>query len=110
MRGFQSKRRRMHAIAIVSTGLAILVAGQLASGDEKERESNPRAKFVTESVRGRVVFMADALKRRYGIKSIDEAQQRLLALESTDGSLYPIVADIRGTFVSPRQTTQRHRS
>jgi PAS domain-containing protein len=69
--------------------------GGAAAASATEQSAAP-AKFQTKTLRGRVVFMAEALQRRFGIKSVDEAQQRLLALEATDGELYPIVADVRG--------------
>jgi len=50
----------------------------------------------TLSLRGRVVWMNDALARRHGVKTVPEAAQRLLALETADGELHPLVEDIRG--------------
>lgn len=52
--------------------------------------------YVNESLRGRVVWMSDALKRHFGIRLVREAQQRMLALETTDGRVLPIVEDLRG--------------
>ena len=56
----------------------------------------PKAKYQTKSVRGRVVWLNEALKRRYGIGTVPEAAQRVLALETAQGQLLPIVEDIRG--------------
>jgi hypothetical protein len=64
-------------------------AGQSAASDGRER-------FVTETLRGRVVWMAEALERRFGIQSVPEAAERLLALETAAGELHPLVEDIRG--------------
>ncbi|MCA9142481.1 MAG: hypothetical protein H6821_05840 [Planctomycetaceae bacterium] len=57
------------------------------------QESPP---YATKSIRGRVVWLAEAMTRLHGIKSVPEAGERVLALESDDGKLYPIVEDIRG--------------
>ena len=56
----------------------------------------PKVKYQTKSVRGRVVWLNEALKRRYGIGTVPEAAQRVLALETAQGQLLPIVEDIRG--------------
>jgi len=48
------------------------------------------------SLRGRVVWMAEALDRRYGISSIPEAQEHILAIETVDGDIVPIVENLRG--------------
>lgn len=53
-------------------------------------------RFETELLRGRIVWMAEALERRFGIQTVPEARQRLLALETADGGLHPIAEDIRG--------------
>jgi hypothetical protein len=59
------------------------------------RES-AQASYETITLRGRVVWMAEALDRLFGIRSVPEAKERLLAIETPDGRLHPIVADIRG--------------
>ena len=56
----------------------------------------PKAKHRTKAVRGRVVWLNEALKRRYGISTVPEAAERVLALETAQGQLLPIVEDIRG--------------
>lgn len=60
--------------------------------------------FTTETVRGRVVWMAEAAERLYGIKSVAEAKERTLAIETTDGKLFPLLEDVRGRAfrVDPR--------
>ena len=52
--------------------------------------------YTTRSLRGRVVWMADALSRHFGIQTVSEAAERVLALETPDAELHPIVEDIRG--------------
>jgi len=53
-------------------------------------------KFTTESLRGRVVFTAEAMARLHGAKSVPEAVERGLALETSDGRLVPLLEDVRG--------------
>ena len=59
-------------------------------------QSGDAANYTTVTLHGRAVWMAAALKRRFDISSVPEARQRLLALETSDGTLHPIVEDVRG--------------
>ncbi|MFN0017867.1 MAG: hypothetical protein ACKVP0_06380 [Pirellulaceae bacterium] len=60
-------------------------------------EDKPAApKFTTETIRGRVVFLAEALEKKYGVKSVAEAKEAGLALQDEVGKLYPLVEDVRG--------------
>ncbi len=52
--------------------------------------------FTTETIRGRVVWIADALVRRFGVTSVPEAQDRIVAIETRGGDLHPLVENIRG--------------
>jgi hypothetical protein len=54
------------------------------------------AKYTTESIAGQVVWMADALERRFGIKTDADGRESIAALETPAGDLYPIVKDFRG--------------
>lgn len=49
-----------------------------------------------ETLRGRVVYLAEAMERLYGVKSVREAAQRTLAFETRDGELIPLIEDVRG--------------
>ncbi|MEX2176365.1 MAG: hypothetical protein WD872_18525 [Pirellulaceae bacterium] len=53
-------------------------------------------KFELETLRGHVVYLADALHKQFGIRSVPEAKQRTLALQAADGKLVPLVEDVRG--------------
>lgn len=55
-----------------------------------------KPKTTTFSLRGRVVWMAEALERRFGIQTVPEAAERMLALEIPGGELHPIIEDLRG--------------
>ena len=95
----------------------VLIAGALLAGDRpvftsggQSADPHPSAAdtqagadsqarptgYVTKSVQGRVVWMAEALERRFGVGVVPEARERLLALEAPDGQLVPIVEDPRG--------------
>jgi hypothetical protein len=52
--------------------------------------------YRNETLQGRIVFFADVLENRYGIGTMPDARERILAIETTDGALYPIVEDVRG--------------
>jgi hypothetical protein len=54
------------------------------------------AKFELQTLRGRVVWMSEALAKQFGIKEVPEVAERLLALRTSDGALHPLVEDVRG--------------
>jgi hypothetical protein len=71
-------------------GVAALLLHAAASAAESEKS------YTTESLTGRVVWLADALKERYGIKTDDDVSHAVVALQTPEGQLYPIVKDTRG--------------
>ena len=71
-------------------------SGKVAAETSTPAPTN-KPKYATTTVRGRVVWMAEALNRRFGIKSEMAAAQRLAAVETPTGRLIPIVEDVRGT-------------
>jgi hypothetical protein len=62
------------------------------SPDEGEKRPSPRA----ETLRGRVVWLAEALERRWKVKTVPESVHRVLTLETKDGTLVPLLEDVRG--------------
>lgn len=87
--------------------LALLVAffaGTFALAQEPTEQVKPGAKagkeeataYKTRSLQGRVVWLAEALARRHGIQTVAEAGKRVLALETKDGKLVPLIEDKRG--------------
>ena len=50
----------------------------------------------TRTIQGRVVWLADALQRNYGITSVPESRDRILALETPQREMFVIVEDTRG--------------
>ena len=71
--------------------------------------TKPKAKRrQTLSLRGRVVWMNEALARRHGVRTVPESAERILALETSDGQLHPLVEDIRGrAFRRDKRLRQR---
>jgi len=65
------------------------------SGAERAAGSK-KPKYRAQALRGRVVWLADALRRRYGIETDADAAHAQVALDADDGMLYPIVKDFRG--------------
>jgi hypothetical protein len=72
-------------LALVS---ALIAIADPAPADEPQ--------FALETHRGHVVFLHEALGKRFGITTVPEAADRTLALEKADGALIPIVEDVRG--------------
>lgn len=52
--------------------------------------------FNTELVRGRVVWLSEALQDGFGISTVPEAASSSLAMLTDDGELLPIVENLRG--------------
>jgi len=78
-------------------------ANTAASGRGPAAASTKTA-YAAETLRGRMVWMADALERRYGIETDADAVQAVIAVETGDGKLIPIVKDFRsrGFWLDPR--------
>jgi len=66
------------------------------SGDDRVFAAEPsQTKPESNILRGRVVWAAEVLEKR-GARSVPEAEQRTLALETAAGELIPILEDVRG--------------
>lgn len=59
-------------------------------------EKTDQGNFRSEFVRGKFVWLAEALQNRFGISSVADAAQRSLAIQTVDGAVLPIVEDVRG--------------
>jgi hypothetical protein len=60
------------------------------------RAEAPEAKYNTESLRGKVLWTAEALKERFGIESDPDSAEASVSLVTPEGKVYPIVKDVRG--------------
>lgn len=61
-----------------------------------DAEGETPKEFQTVVVRGQVVWLHEALKKRFGMAAVEGAEQQLLALETETGSILPIFEDLRG--------------
>src|SRR5688572_6137503 len=52
--------------------------------------------YVSESLRGKVLWTSEALKGRFGIETDADAAEKSVSLLTTDGKVHPIVQDARG--------------
>jgi hypothetical protein len=82
-------------LASMLLSLATTAGGAEEAAAEMKAASNS-ANYTTESLRGRVVWLADAMRRRFGVETDPDAQHAVVALETPDGRLFPIVKDARG--------------
>ena len=74
---------------------AVIAAAALSGAVRQSGRADEGASFETEVLRGRVVYLAEALERKFAIKSSPDARERILALETKEG-LVPLVEDVRG--------------
>lgn len=83
------------AFRVVLGLFAFLCAANIAA-EEPKSPAKPDSPFELQTHRGKVVYLAAALKRLHNINSVEEAQERTLAVETKDGTLIPLVEDVRG--------------
>ncbi len=70
-----------------------------SQGEASSSASAPspeRRKYTTETVRGRVAWLEDALARGFGVTTVPDAAQTTVVLETAGRRLWPIVPDTRG--------------
>jgi hypothetical protein len=92
------------AILVALLPLLVTVSGIRA--DDAPAKAKPSAKpaaaaaplgeYTTERLRGKVVWLDEALKRLYNITSEPDAEKTQVVLEMADGTLWPLVPDTRG--------------
>ncbi len=84
------------AIFLSMVGTATLVAGDDEPTVDGPPASASQEAYETVMMRGRVVWLAEALARRYGIETDADATEANVAIETPDGVIWPIVKDFRG--------------
>jgi hypothetical protein len=77
-------------LVLVSAFVAALIGNAGLAADEPEKG------YDTETLRGRVVFLAEEFEKQTGVPSVPEARERILALKQADGTLVPLLEDVRG--------------
>lgn len=74
----------------------VAVADEAAVPAPNEVDIETRPAFRTELIEGQVVWLAAALKSKFGISTVPEVAENSLALLTKDGQLLPIVENLRG--------------
>jgi hypothetical protein len=106
----QSISRSTATLALLLGTLGLLVACEsgiappAATGQDSnakspatgKTETPPSRPYTTETVRGKVVWLDEALKRLYGVTTEAEAAETAVVLETPEGHLLPIIPDTRG--------------
>src|SRR5437773_3759357 len=84
-------RNVLHSKLLLAALVAVrILLSQTCVADEPSKD------YRTETLRGRVVFLAEAFEKRTGVRAVPEARERILALQLADGTLVPILEDTRG--------------
>ncbi len=60
------------------------------------KNESDKPKYTLQRLRGKMVYLAEAMKRLHGTESDADARQSAVALETSDGHLHPILKDARG--------------
>lgn len=68
-------------------------AGSSASSSSAPATRRP---YTTETLRGKVVWLSEALRRLYGVATDPSAAESSVVLETPEGHLWPIIPDTRG--------------
>lgn len=71
-------------------------AANSQAADGVDKQPSGKKEYTTQSLRGQVVWMADALRDRFGIQTDDDVAHAVVALEDEQGRLHPLLKDTRG--------------
>ncbi|MCL6503637.1 MAG: hypothetical protein K6T86_13215 [Pirellulales bacterium] len=71
-------------------------ATALAGGASAVWQGEEQPRYQVESLRGRVVWASEAMRRLHGVESDADAAEWLIVLETPSGELHPLVKDARG--------------
>ena len=70
--------------------------GSQASTPASEAEGSTAPTYHNEVCRGRVVWLNPVLSERFGISTVPEVAEHVLAIVTDDGDVHPLVENIRG--------------
>ena len=100
---------RGHAgVLLMASMIALLVVAPCAADDLGSPKSDDKSppvlksvdpgepEYTTEKLRGKVVWLDEALNRLRNITSEPDAEKTQVVLETADGTLWPLVPDTRG--------------
>lgn len=81
-----------------------IVSAVDASDDTEASTGETSEGFENVTLRGQVVWLGEALQRRFGIETDEDAAHSMVALETNDGKLVPLAKDFRGRgfYLDPR--------
>jgi len=82
-------------VRLLIAAMALLFMFDHAATTAEAPATNQATTSANESLRGRIVWLGEALKRR-GVEVDPDAMRSSIALETSDGGLVPIVKDARG--------------
>lgn len=88
---------KISVIVLAALFLAAIAAlGGIVATAEDVPSVESTDKFDTVTRRGKVVWLAEGLSRRFGIATDEDAAHAMVALETNDGELLPLAKDFRG--------------
>jgi hypothetical protein len=79
---------RTATVAICACAFFVLIA--IGATEDKSPD------YTTQTLRGQVVFLAEAMEKQSGVAVVPEAKERILALQTAAGDLIPLLEDVRG--------------
>jgi len=77
---------RLQSLVAIAGALCLV---SLVEGEDKSES------FKTETIRGKVVFLAEVMQDKAGVTAVPEARERVLALRTKEGVLVPLFEDVR---------------
>jgi len=78
-----------------SAAVGVLLVVTVVWAEEKSQD------YKTETIRGHVVFLSEAVQQQTGVAAVPEARERVLAVQTKDGTLVPLLEDVRARAFSP---------
>jgi hypothetical protein len=84
------------SIALVGCSPVSGSAPSSLKGGNSDQRQHSEQPYKTVSLRGRVVWTAEALEGHFGIRTASDARENSLALDAEDGRVYPLVEDAPG--------------
>ncbi len=83
-------------LASAETGAPANSGPDAKSATKPASDAAPKHKYTTETVRGRVVWIEEALAGEFGVTTEPSAAEKTVVLQTPEGRLWPIIPDVRG--------------
>ena len=83
-------------VAILNPSTAADEPATDAEATQSQADADGEKSFEPELLRGKVVWLATALKSEFGISTVPEVAENSLAILTKQGQLVPIVENLRG--------------